>query len=72
MTLSDNFIARIQSLAKVCNNAESKHRLHLRNTQLDPPINLVENVSLDLVSRALPAGLDMLMEQDERMGGNRN
>ena len=72
MTLSDNFIARIQSMAKISNNDESKHRFHLRNTQLDPSVNLVENVALDLVSRKLPAGLDMRMERDEQMGGNGN
>ncbi|MFH0848719.1 MAG: hypothetical protein V1857_04385 [archaeon] len=70
--MSDNFITRIQSLAKISNNDELKHRLHLRNTQLDPPINLAENVALDLASCILPAGLDMRMERDERMGGNGN
>lgn len=70
--MSNNFAVRIQGPAKVCNNDESKHCLHLPNTQLDPSTILAEKVALDLVVRTLPAGRNTLMERDERMDRNRN
>ena len=70
--MSDDFSVRIKDLAKVCNNDESKHCLHLPNTQHDPSIILAERIALDLAIRTLHAGRNMLMERNEQRGRNRN